>query len=246
MNIIFDSDHRPHICGFGKCGRHEVGGLDVHYSAPEMAWNESTESADVWSFAMIAYEIAVGQPVFSRQLSRHDVRSMWIQNEWPRIPHHVADFLQHVIRSARTLVPGRRPSFEDIFQQLSANQFNLFDGVDSLEVAAFANWVMACRPPRPVVDDADEPEPQLEEELDDDVMEAVRMSMEYHPADNELDRIVREAEHRLAPPTANVQEVIELLNDDRALKTILGELEGVDPDDPRFAELPKLPSSDNT
>jgi serine/threonine protein kinase len=241
-NIIFDLDHRPRICGFERCGHHAVNGLDVNYSAPEMNWSEA---ADVYSFAMIAYEIAVGQPVFSPQLSQYDVHSMWTEDERPRIPHYVAPFFRHLVRCAWTVIPDTRPSFEAIFQELTAHQFNLFEGVDCSEVAAFVDWVAACRLPRPVVEDVDEPELQLEEELDENISDAVRMSMEYHPPDDELDRIIREAECRLAPPTANVQEVIELLNDDQSLKIILGDLEGVDPDDPIFAELRKLPSSDN-
>jgi hypothetical protein len=133
-----------------------------------------------------------------------------------------------VVRWAWLVFSGRQSSFENIFTELSANQFNLFNGVDSSKVAAFVNWVTVCRPPRPVID---ERESQLEEEVDEDISEAVQVSMEYHSLDNELEKIVRQAERRLAPPIANVQEVIEMLNDNQALKMILVDLEEVDPDD---------------
>jgi hypothetical protein len=83
------------------------------------------------------------------------------------------------------------------------------------------------------------PEPFQEgsEEVDIDE-EAVRMSMEYHPPDEEVDNIISAAEDRNRGATADPQEVAQLLGDPDALRAVLGQLDGVDPNDPRFGLRP--------
>jgi hypothetical protein len=75
------------------------------------------------------------------------------------------------------------------------------------------------------------------EEVDIDE-DAVRMSMEYHPPDEEVDNIISAAEDRNRGATTDPQEVAQLLGDPDALRAVLGQLDGVDPNDPRFGLRP--------
>jgi serine/threonine protein kinase len=147
-NIQFDIDHRPRIGGFGESRRESLAAeaeewsptFGLHYMAPDADY---TKAADIYSFALILYEIIVGEPVFPSSMSPDDVRRKWMANERRRIPPNVPRFVRNLIRLGWSPIRDDRPSFQEIFETLEAEKFAILDGVDSAEVAAFATWVRA-------------------------------------------------------------------------------------------------------
>jgi hypothetical protein len=78
--------------------------------------------ADVYGFASILLEIVVGRPV----------------NGERSVPTSIPAFVSQIIEAA--LWSGRQYSFHDILDILKHNNFQIEDGVDSVEVFAFINW----------------------------------------------------------------------------------------------------------
>jgi hypothetical protein len=55
----------------------------------------------------------------------------------------VPRFVRDLIRLGWSAIRDDRPCFREIFERLEKKMFAILDGVDSAEVAAFANWVRA-------------------------------------------------------------------------------------------------------
>jgi hypothetical protein len=67
----------------------------LHYIAPDP---EYTKAADIYPFALIPYEIVVGQPVFLPAMGPDDVRRKLAAGERRRIPESVPRFVRNLIR----------------------------------------------------------------------------------------------------------------------------------------------------
>jgi serine/threonine protein kinase len=148
-NIQFDIDHRPRIGGFGESRRESLVAeaeewsptFGPYYTAPDADY--CTKAADVYSFALILYEIVVGEAVFPTAMAPDGVRRKWTANERRRIPPNVPKFVGNLIKGGWSPTRDDRPSFQEIFEELEANKFAILDGVDSGEVTAFSTWVRA-------------------------------------------------------------------------------------------------------
>jgi serine/threonine protein kinase len=147
-NIQFNIDYRPGISDFAESGRESLAAeaekwtpwSRIHYIAPDA---EYTKAGDVYSFALILCEIILGQPVFPPAMAPDDVRRKWEASERRHIPESVPKFVGNLIRLGWSAIRDDRPSFQDVFERLERKMFAILDGVDSVEVAAFANWVRA-------------------------------------------------------------------------------------------------------
>jgi hypothetical protein len=86
---------------------------------------EWTLKQDIEAFASILFEIMFGVPP---------------QSDFS-IPTGIPDFVSRIIESGLSRISGRSCSFDAILNILKQNDFEMSDGVDSTEVAAFVSWV---------------------------------------------------------------------------------------------------------
>jgi serine/threonine protein kinase len=74
--------------------------------APELSDdNEYNEKVDIYSFALMVYEVVVGRPVFPRTLALGYLTPKVLNGERAEIPGSVEDILEDLIQ--RGSVPGR-------------------------------------------------------------------------------------------------------------------------------------------
>jgi serine/threonine protein kinase len=102
----------------------------VHYAAPELFIEgaECTTRADIWSFGLVVFELLVGRPVFSSSLSPFDVIRKHRNRELPTIPDRCGPFMQHLIGRCLSMAPEDRPSFDEIFRESEAHNFDIVPG----------------------------------------------------------------------------------------------------------------------
>jgi serine/threonine protein kinase len=148
-NVLFDESHQIRIADFGRSQFDPRGsaatacGVGSEFAAPEMMSSEErTAKIDVFSFALILFEIVVGLPAFGRTGSPEDPGKLPVSVcERVEIPGFVPDFVSVLIESGLSANPQERPSFDDISEALKKNYFRITDDVDSDEVSAFVSLV---------------------------------------------------------------------------------------------------------
>jgi serine/threonine protein kinase len=110
-NVLIDANHRICICDFGSSRFANVdqtltGGGAVGtmcYMAPEQ-WGEDnyTGKVDIYSFALILYEIVVGALVFSLTLDIPRLIGQVVLGKRAEIPEFVCPFVQEIIGCCRS------------------------------------------------------------------------------------------------------------------------------------------------
>jgi serine/threonine protein kinase len=156
-NILLDWDWNVRIADFGhsisreKSDIHSVlqpglygswPSVDCHYLAPECYNNLYFPESDVFSFAMILYEILVGQPAFPKELNVHQMAyKLVITDERPVIPKSVPPSTQKLITDCWANEPGDRPSFAEIVERLEELKFKVMPNVNSQKLRAFVKKV---------------------------------------------------------------------------------------------------------
>ena len=126
-NILFDSNYYPRISNFyfsrfitEKMNLTKEGEKDAFiYSAPEILFNKDNDeqSDDVYSFAMIAYEIITEKIPFSEDDSI-DLRNKILKGYRPTFSESVPLNLQSLLSRCWSENPKERPSFKEIFDIL--------------------------------------------------------------------------------------------------------------------------------
>jgi serine/threonine protein kinase len=117
QNILFDSDHRIQISDFGLVG--------LEMAAMENEAKQSTLKTDIYAFVSILFHMVVGHPVKSESSVLTD------------IPEFISLIIEEVLSPQSTTIY----SFQNIFQILKLNDFQIVEGVDSAEVLEFVNWI---------------------------------------------------------------------------------------------------------
>jgi serine/threonine protein kinase len=156
-NILLDWDWNVRLCDFGHSlafgkpyfvlysDRHledQRAYVDSHYLAPECYDNQSFLESDVFSFALILYELVVGKPAFSKNLKQQAVAKLLIvENVRPDIPNCVLPEVAKLIRDCWATDSGDRPSFHQILQRLERMNFKLTANVNSSKVSEFVKQV---------------------------------------------------------------------------------------------------------
>jgi serine/threonine protein kinase len=148
-NVLFDEYHRIQIADFGhsRPNPHEsvatAREVASMFAAPEMrSGEERTAKIDVFSFALIMFEIVVGVPALGMTSPSEELGKMPVNAcERVEIPGFVPEFVSVLIVSGLSANPRERPSFDDISEVQKENYFRIADGVDSGEVSAFVSLV---------------------------------------------------------------------------------------------------------
>lgn len=88
---------------------------------------------DVYSFAMIFYNMLVGEPPWPELDGMEAVRLAAMERDRPQVPRHIANELANLCRAAWADDPRSRPSFTAVLEIL--NQFHVKEFKVSFEDA---------------------------------------------------------------------------------------------------------------
>ena len=123
LNVLIDAQYRAKLGDFGWTRQraeymtNKIG--TFQWMAPEVIQGNSyNESADVFSFGIILWEITHKQPPYSRQ-SGNDVAKQVIDKHLrPKVDSSVPQELQFLMQKCWSQNPSQRLSFEEIVLQL--------------------------------------------------------------------------------------------------------------------------------
>jgi TPR repeat protein len=156
-NVLLDWDWNPRIADFGHSllrGAPEIPSFgdqheptvwpsgDLRYLAPECYSNQYSPRSDVFSFAMILFELIVGQPGFPENTNHITVAKAVVVDEFrPVIPDWVGSSTRELINDCWAEDPDDRPSFEEIVERLREIDFKLTADVNSKKLAEFVERI---------------------------------------------------------------------------------------------------------
>ncbi|KAK8845859.1 hypothetical protein M9Y10_020785 [Tritrichomonas musculus] len=154
QNILLDENYHPRICDFGlsRCFPEELtksmkltmsGGIGTPvYMAPEIL--EDCEgrygpTIDVYAFAIVAYEIITGKEPYSElgKITPFKLCSRVIDGYRPQFTDEVPAEIAELIRRCWSQEAGDRPSFSEIYDELSGDISYLKGKVNLKEVTEF-------------------------------------------------------------------------------------------------------------
>jgi serine/threonine protein kinase len=116
--------------------------LNAWYAAPEAHSNVYTSKSDVFSFALILYEILAKKSGFSKDLTAPQVmKKVVIDKTRPEIPDFVLPNVRRLIIDCWADDPDDRPSFASILDRLKQMKFKIAPKVDSSRVEAFVSEI---------------------------------------------------------------------------------------------------------
>jgi serine/threonine protein kinase len=157
-NILLDWDWNVRITNFGhsisQFTREEDGihldhlALNCRYLAPECYENDiraCDTKADVFSFALILFELVMGEPAFPLDWEPLVVmKRLSIDAFRPQIPASLAQPIRTLIVDCWAQEPRDRPSFDAILNCLKAIDFELSPDITPRKLAEFVNRVEAA------------------------------------------------------------------------------------------------------
>jgi serine/threonine protein kinase len=131
-NIVVHSDGRIEITDFGVIGEEfEVNEGDYDVSIGGFLGAGWSPKIDIEGFALILIEMIVG----------HRATQSDVSNGQAMLPPGVPFFVLEMISADQWAGLGISQSFNDIFDRLKKNDFEILSGVDSAEVLSFVTWI---------------------------------------------------------------------------------------------------------
>lgn len=139
-NVLLDQNFHPKISDFGLLTNLSKSGADIRYEAPELFKNEPQNfKTDVYAFGILLFEIVSESLAFpeleNNQITDFDFQ-MKILNDNYRPKFNgisINDSLQKLIEKCWSENPNDRPSFDEIFDNLTTKSDFLLDDVDENE-----------------------------------------------------------------------------------------------------------------
>jgi serine/threonine protein kinase len=167
-NIFLDEGGFARIGDFGNS---RLGDLDFtltkgvgspFYMAPEtFDEDDYTVRVDVYSFALILYELLVGEPVFPPAIALGTLMDKIMNGIRPELPESMNATAKNIIETGWAVDPKVRYSFDEIWSRLARINFRLTSNVNSSKVLEFVSWVATTDPAgvrlTPVVEDSESP-----------------------------------------------------------------------------------------
>jgi hypothetical protein len=112
--------------------------------APEMYEDGVYDaSVDVFSFALIVYELVVGDYVFPPTFAPMVLMKTVGSSQRPKLPDDMSITVKKMILRGWSGDPMIRESFDEIWCHLSGIKFQITPQVDSSRVDEFLSWVEA-------------------------------------------------------------------------------------------------------
>jgi hypothetical protein len=147
--VLLDADRRPRICDFGssrdQCLNYTLTGRvgAPSYMAPELYDDDDyNEKVDIYSFALMLYEVVVGRPVFPRTLTLGCLMRKVLNGERAEVPGGVENIVEDLIQRGWSHNKNDRPSFSEIYDKLRQNGFCVDrEGFNPRAVASYVEWV---------------------------------------------------------------------------------------------------------
>jgi serine/threonine protein kinase len=149
-NVLLGREGRVLIADFGTShneyeDRTPVGAGTVYYAAPEMVEEDGdcTVKCDVFTFGLILYEILAHKPVFEPNADPPlSVLRRLRAGDFAPIPDEWGTLFVNLIRSCWQKDPAKRPSFNDIFDDLQAAQFAIVPGGNANDIRHYCQSVL--------------------------------------------------------------------------------------------------------
>jgi len=129
-NLLVDNNYKVCVCDFGltQMKARDVERLEYNpqgslvYMAPEVFLGKYDEKCDVYSFAIVMWEVITQTPAFSENITleemRRFVRAVCDESFRPAIPEEWEESLKQLVISCWAPKPEDRPSFTKIIKDL--------------------------------------------------------------------------------------------------------------------------------
>jgi serine/threonine protein kinase len=148
-NIFIDSRGFPLIGDLG-CGRFADSGLTLTqqvgtllYMAPEMYDDEEyTNAVDVFSFALILYELLVGETAFPRTITPMNLMKRVAGQNRPSLPASMNVTMKEIIARCWSANAGARESFDEIISEFEGIKYRMTPRVDPAKVSQYVKSVL--------------------------------------------------------------------------------------------------------
>ncbi|KAK8883823.1 hypothetical protein M9Y10_042922 [Tritrichomonas musculus] len=157
-NILIDGDYRPRIADFGmsRCFSKALSrsmqlsmtgkiGTPL-YMSPELFEDEEhfSPGVDVYAFGIMAYEIASGQEPYSengKSITLTNLVRKVLNGKRPDFVEGITEPMWELITRCWSKDPKERPSFDEIFDELSTNFSLLDEDVDEEEINEYIKYL---------------------------------------------------------------------------------------------------------
>lgn len=152
-NILFDDDFYPRVCDFGlsRCFSDELAmtkniGTPL-YMAPELLNDDEGNygtGVDVYSFAIMAYEIVAGIEPYSKNgksISMTKLITMVMSGRRPEIVDGITETMSDLLMRCWCQNANERLSFDDIYEKLSTNFTFIDEDVDEDEIKEYIAYL---------------------------------------------------------------------------------------------------------
>jgi serine/threonine protein kinase len=114
------------------------------YMAPEADESHYDLKVDVYSFALIMYEIVTSDPLFSSSSGNKLELFKQLLCGWRPDVSNVKPLSRSIIERSWSVNAEERPTFEDIWGELYDGGFDIIPGITKVDVMTFRGWAEAC------------------------------------------------------------------------------------------------------
>lgn len=135
LNVLLDKNDRIRICDFGFSRhasdttfmKHNIG--TPHWMAPEILMTNGryTSKIDVYAFAVVAWEIAVGKVPYGGMDANAIIHQVLNNDLRPQIPDDLPSPMRDLITMCWERDPDFRPTFDEIVKRLSTGEIYFND-----------------------------------------------------------------------------------------------------------------------